>query len=61
MGPSQWSRSATGSAEVPYLSENTNPSEKTLAEFIVPDWGDEVNYGIGLSYRSARLFRLAGL
>ncbi len=30
------------------------------AEFIVPDWGDKVNSGIGLSYRPARLHRLAG-
>ncbi len=27
----------------------------------VPDWGDKVNSGIGLSYRPARLHRLAGL
>jgi hypothetical protein len=30
----------------------------TGAEFIVPDWGDKVNSGIGLSYRPARLNRL---
>ncbi len=28
---------------------------------IVPDWGDKVDPGIGLSYRPARLHRLAGL
>ena len=28
-----------------------------VAEFIVPDWGDKVNSGIGLSYRPARLHR----
>jgi hypothetical protein len=26
---------------------------KAVAEFIVPDWGDKVNSGIGLSYRPA--------
>jgi hypothetical protein len=33
-----------------------------LAKFIVSDWGwgDEVDSGIGLSYRPARLHRLAG-
>ncbi len=31
------------------------------AQFIVPDWGDKVEFGIGLSYRPARLtYRLAG-
>ncbi len=30
------------------------------AEFIVPDWGDKVNSGIGLPYRPFRLQRLAG-
>ncbi len=29
-------------------------------KFLVPDWGDIVNSGIGLSYRPARLHRLAG-
>ncbi len=44
----------------------TNDSKKVLfftyycsmdpvAKFIVPDKGDKVNYGIGLSYRLARL------
>ncbi len=33
---------------------------KTGAEFIVPDSGDKVNSRIGLSYRPARLHRLAG-
>ncbi len=33
-----------------------------IAKFLVPDWGDKVNSGIGLSYRpaTARLHRLAG-
>ncbi len=31
-----------------------------VAEFINPDWGDKVNFGIGLSYRPARLHGLAG-
>jgi hypothetical protein len=30
------------------------------AKFIVPDWGDKVHDDIGLSYRPARLHRLAG-
>ncbi len=29
--------------------------KSSVPEFIVPDWGDEVNSGIGLSYRSVRL------
>jgi hypothetical protein len=29
------------------------------AQFIVPDWGDKVVYGMGLSYWSVRLHRLA--
>jgi hypothetical protein len=29
------------------------------AELIVPDWGDKVDYGIGLPYRPVRLHRLA--
>jgi hypothetical protein len=40
-----------------------NPSlfEKCqVSKFIVPDWGNKVNSGIGLSYRPARLHRLAG-
>jgi hypothetical protein len=32
----------------------------TVVKFIVPDWGDKVNSGIGLSCRPARLHRLAG-
>jgi hypothetical protein len=32
----------------------------TVAKFIVPDCGDKVDSGIGLSYRPARLHRLAG-
>ncbi len=30
------------------------------AKFLVPDWGKIVDYGIRLSYRPARLHRLAG-
>ncbi len=30
------------------------------AQFLVPDWRDKVDYGIGLSYRPAKLHRLAG-
>ncbi len=32
----------------------------SIAEFTIPDWGDKVNFGIGLSYRPARLHNLAG-
>jgi hypothetical protein len=32
----------------------------TVAEFIVPNWGDKVNSGIVLSYGAARLHHLAG-
>jgi hypothetical protein len=31
-----------------------------VAKFIVPDWGDKVDSGMELSYRPARLHRLAG-
>jgi hypothetical protein len=30
------------------------------AQFRVPDWGDKVDYGIGMSYRPVRLHWLAG-
>jgi hypothetical protein len=33
---------------------------RTDAKFIVPDWGDKVDSGMGLSYRPAMLQRLAG-
>ncbi len=29
------------------------------AQFIVPDWGDKVDHGIGLSYRHVRLQKAA--
>ncbi len=32
----------------------------SVAKFIVPDWGDKVDSGIGLSYLPTRLHRLAG-
>jgi hypothetical protein len=32
----------------------------TVVEFIVPEWGDKVDSGIGLTYRSASLCSLAG-
>jgi hypothetical protein len=36
-------------------------AKRPVTKFIVPDWGgDKVDSGIGLSYRSARLHRLAG-
>ncbi len=34
--------------------------KKQVAKFIVNDWGDKVNSGVGLSYRPARLHRLVG-
>ncbi len=34
--------------------------EYAVTKFIVPDWGDKVDSGMGLSYRPARLHRLAG-
>ncbi len=37
-------------------AENLNVSstqEDSEAQFIVPDWGDKVDYGTGLSYRQA--------
>jgi hypothetical protein len=33
---------------------------KSVAKFLVPDWGDTVDSGIGLSYRPARLHRMSG-
>ncbi len=33
---------------------------KSVAKFIVPDWGDKVDSGTGLSYWSARLHREVG-
>ncbi len=33
---------------------------QAVAKFIVPDWGDKVDAGIGLSYLPARLHGLAG-
>jgi hypothetical protein len=36
-------------------------SGKSNSQIIVSDWGDKVDSGIGLSYRPARLHRLAGL
>jgi hypothetical protein len=34
--------------------------DHTIAEFIVPVWGDKVNCGIGLLYRTACVHRLKG-
>jgi hypothetical protein len=39
-------------------SENLTHKHDPEAKFKVPDWGDKVNSGIGLSYRPARLHRL---
>jgi hypothetical protein len=42
-----------------WYSPNSFSFRKSEDQFIVPDWGDKVEYGIGLSYRPARLSRLA--
>ncbi len=38
-----------------YFVSSTKPNQVLLtthvAHFIVPDWGEKVDYGIGLSYR----------
>ncbi len=39
---------------------NSPPPPPPVAEFLVPDWGDLVDSGKGLSYRPARIHRLAG-
>jgi hypothetical protein len=41
------------------LSMNTKKTP-SVSKFIVPDWGDKVNSGIGLSYWPARRNRPAG-
>ncbi len=41
-----------------HFDADKNPSIE--AEFLVPDWGDIADSGIGLSYRTARLHRQAG-
>ncbi len=33
---------------------------QSVVKFLVPDWGDKVDSGIGLSHRPGRLYRLAG-
>ncbi len=37
------------------LNFNTRKVLTSVAKFLVPDWGDIVDYGIGLSYRPASL------
>jgi hypothetical protein len=39
---------------------STATAERTVAKFLVPDWEDIVDSGIGLSHRPTRLHRLAG-
>ncbi len=44
------------------LQNNTNVKEVPCypeAQFRVPDWGDKVDYGVGMSYRPVRLHWLA--
>ncbi len=43
-----------------YQVGSSSNMHSPVAEFIVPDWGDKVNTGIGLSYRPTRLHRLCG-
>jgi hypothetical protein len=38
----------------------SNEDQEPVANFIVPDWGDRVDSGVGLLYRPDRLHRLAG-
>jgi len=38
-----------------YLQYDSSIAPEFHASFIVPDWGDKVDSGIGLSYRPARL------
>jgi hypothetical protein len=42
--------------DIKIIISQANP----VAKFLVPDWEDKVNSGIGLSCRPARLHRLAG-
>jgi hypothetical protein len=45
-----------------YLTGLAEPEMEKIAKFLVPDWGDIVDSGIGLSYWPAKLHRLvAGL
>jgi hypothetical protein len=39
-------------------NNNRNIEKSFKAQFIVPDWGDKVDYGIGLSYQPGRLHRV---
>jgi hypothetical protein len=38
------------------LDPDPHLSEKAVAELKDPDWRDKVNFGVGLSYRPARLY-----
>ncbi len=42
------------------IDERHRGTERPKAKFIIPDWGDKVDSGIGLSYRPARLHTQAG-
>jgi hypothetical protein len=42
------------------IKQHCNSRGRSQAQFLVPDRRDKVDYGIGLSYWSARLHRLAG-
>jgi hypothetical protein len=43
-----------------YSGSRYDSSKRSLAKFIVPERGDIVDFGIGLSYRPASLCSLAG-
>ncbi len=45
---------------MPKSQQSWVPDSNSVASFIVSDFGDKVDSGIGLSYRSAKLHRLAG-
>ncbi len=45
---------------VSFMLHHNSESPLPVAKFIVPDWGDKVDSGIGLSYRPARQHLLAG-
>ncbi len=51
-----------GGGQSPHTNPPSRPSHGPVAKFIVSDWGDKVDSGVGLSYRrgQATVHRLAG-
>jgi hypothetical protein len=47
-------------SESKLMRESVTLVSMNVAKFLVPDWGEIVDSGIGLSYRQARLHVLAG-